>query len=90
MDDAKIFHDITGLEASRLLEETFEFQLAAAEAAAASRPRRSNAGAIKSSAPPARGRLSVKGPRGGAFADRHDGAAEHPMQEHRSALPLND
>ena len=40
MDDVKIFRDITGLEASRLLEETFEFQLAAAEAAAAKRPRR--------------------------------------------------
>ena len=90
MDDAKIFRDITGLEASRLLEETFEFQLAAAEAAAATRPRRSNAGAIKSSAPSARRRLSVKSPRGGAFADRHDGAAEHTMQAHRSALPLND
>ena len=47
MDDVKIFRDITGLEASRLLEETFEFQLAAAEAAAATRPRRSKAGAIK-------------------------------------------
>jgi AcrR family transcriptional regulator len=90
MDDVKIFRDITGLEASRLLEETFEFQLAAAEAAAATRPRRSNAGAIKSSAPSARRRLSVKSPRGGAFADRHDEAAEHSMQAHRSASQLND
>jgi hypothetical protein len=74
MDDVKIFRDITGLEASRLLEETFEFQLAAAEAAAATRPRRSNAGAIKSSAQSASRRLSVKSPRGGTFADQHDGA----------------
>ena len=42
MDDVKIFRDITGLEVSRLLEETFEFQLAAAEAAA-KRPKRARA-----------------------------------------------
>jgi AcrR family transcriptional regulator len=89
-DDVKIFRDITGLEASRLLEETFEFQLAAAEAAAATRPRRAKSGAIKSSAPPARVQQSVKSPRGGAFADQHDGAAEHTMQAHRSASQLND
>jgi AcrR family transcriptional regulator len=85
MDDAKIFRDITGLEASRLLEETFEFQLAAAEAAAAPRPRRANAGAIKPSAPPARCRQSIKSPRGGAFAERDDGAAERAMQAHQGA-----
>jgi hypothetical protein len=85
MDDVKIFRDITGLEASRLLEETFEFQLAAAEAAAAMRPRRSKAGAIKSSAPSARVRQSVKSPRGGALAARHDRAAKLTMQAHRSA-----
>jgi AcrR family transcriptional regulator len=85
MDDVKIFRDITGLEASRLLEETFEFQLAAAEAAAATRPRRSKAGTIKPSAPPAHGRRSVKNSRGGAFADQHDGAEERAMQAYRSA-----
>jgi AcrR family transcriptional regulator len=92
MDDEEIFRDITGLEAARLLEETFEFQIAAAEAAAA-RPRRANAGAVKSLplspasslSAPARGRRiakavkpvkAVKTWRGGAFTRRHDGAAE--------------
>jgi hypothetical protein len=74
MDDVKIFRDITGLEASRLLEETFEFQLAAAEAAAAARPRR----------------RSVKTQRGGGFADQHNGAAAHTMQAHRNESQLND
>ena len=35
MDDEEIFRDITGLEVSRLLEETFEFQIAAVQAAGA-------------------------------------------------------
>ena len=64
MDDLEIFRDITGLEAARLLEETFEFQLAAAEAAAA-RPRRSSTGAVKSlpsSAATARRRRIAKPP----------------------------
>ena len=60
MDDVKIFRDITGLEVSRLLEETFEFQLAAAEAAA-KRPKRASAAAI----------AAVKGPR--ARPPRHQG-----------------
>ncbi len=35
--DEEIFRDVTGLEAAGLLEQTFEFQLAAAQAAAAAR-----------------------------------------------------
>ena len=60
MDDVKIFRDITGLEVSRLLEETFEFQLAAAEAAA-KRPKRASAATI----------ASLKGPR--ARPPQHQG-----------------
>lgn len=96
MDDEESFRDITGLEAARLLEETFEFQIAAAQAAAA-RPRRSNAGAVKSLpvslAPPARGRqrvravTTVRNSRAGAFTDQHDDAAEHSMLARRSVSP---
>ena len=94
MDDVKIFRDITGLEASRLLEETFEFQLAAAEAAAA-RPRRSNEGA-KSLAPHTRARRSVRAvkairnSRGVVFTDRHNGAAERSIEARQSVSPLDD
>jgi len=95
MDDVKIFRDITGLEAARLLEETFEFQIAAAQAAA-TRPRRSRAGGAKSLpsslAPPARGgRLakSVKISRNGAFTNQPDGAAERSRQARQSVLPLD-
>jgi AcrR family transcriptional regulator len=93
MDDVKIFRDITGLEASRLLEETFEFQLAAAEAAA-KRPRRANPGSVKAlvppSAPSARGRRRVKAPRRAVFANPHNGAAVSTLQAHRSASLLDD
>jgi AcrR family transcriptional regulator len=96
MDDVKIFRDITGLEAARLLEETFEFQIAAAQAAA-TRPRRLRAGAVKplasSLAPPARGgRLakSVKISRNGAFTNQPDGAAERSRQARQSASALDD
>jgi hypothetical protein len=93
MDDAKIFRDITGLEASRLLEETFEFQLAAAGAAAKG-PRRANPSSVKAlvptSAPSARGRRRVKNPRSAAFANPHNGAAEPTLQAHRSASLLDD
>jgi AcrR family transcriptional regulator len=88
MDDVKIFRDITGLEASRLLEETFEFQLAAAEAAAATRPRRSNPGPVKSRAPVPRGPRVVKMQRGGAFGDQHNGTAERSIQAHRSSSAI--
>jgi AcrR family transcriptional regulator len=47
--DVEIYRDITGLEAARLLEETFEFQIAAAQAAA-TRPRRSRAAAVSARA----------------------------------------
>ena len=60
MDDVKIFRDITGLEVSRLLEETFEFQLAAAEAAA-KRPKRARAAAIAALKAPARVRREPQG-----------------------------
>ena len=83
MDDAKSFRDITGLEASRLLEETFEFQLAAAEAAA-KRPKRASAATIATLKAPARVRRSikaVKNARGTAvFADRHDDAPARPLE----------
>jgi AcrR family transcriptional regulator len=91
MDDVEIFRDITGLEAARLLEETFEFQIAAAQAAAA-RPRRSNANAIKPLASRVRGRSSVKIvkiSRNGASTDREHGAAERSLQARRSVLPLD-
>jgi hypothetical protein len=90
MDDVEIFRDITGLEAARLLEETFEFQLAAAEAAAA-RPRRSRAGAVaKSLTSPARRRRSVKISRNGASTDQHGGAVERSMRTRQSVAPLDD
>jgi AcrR family transcriptional regulator len=83
MDDVKIFRDITGLEVSRLLEETFEFQLAAAEAAA-KRPRRASAAPIAALKAPARvrrGVKAVKNARGTAvFADRHDDAPARPLE----------
>ena len=47
MDDVEIFRDITGLEASRLLEETFEFQIAAAQARRRASTTRSNDRATK-------------------------------------------
>jgi AcrR family transcriptional regulator len=95
MDDVEIFRDITGLEAARLLEETFEFQIAAAQTASA-RPRRSRAGAVKSlplsAIPPTRGRRgvrTVKTSRNGASTDREHGAAERSLQARRSVLPLD-
>jgi len=91
MDDVEIFRDITGLEVARLLEETFEFQIAAAQAAA-SRPRRSNASAIKPVVSRVRGRSSVKTvktSRNGASTDREHGAAERSLQARRSILPLD-
>jgi AcrR family transcriptional regulator len=90
MDDVEIFRDITGLEASRLLEETFEFQLAAAEAAAA-RPRRSRAGAVtKTLTSPARNRRSAKISRNGASTDQPDGTAKSSLLARRSMSPLGD
>ena len=83
MDDAKSFRDITGLEASSLLDETLEFQLAAAEAAA-KRPKRASAATIATLKAPARVRRSikaVKNARGTAvFADRHDDALARPIE----------
>jgi AcrR family transcriptional regulator len=82
MGDEEIFRDVTGLEAARLLEETFEFQLAAVRnlaGAAAVRPGRSNPAAIKPPLPSVRGRRRgrriVKPSRGGAFANRSDSIA---------------
>ena len=72
MDDEEIFRDITGLDAARLLEETFEFQIAAVQAAGA-RPRRS------------RGRRAIKISRNGASTEQHDGAAERSIQAERIA-----
>ena len=91
MDDVKIFRDITGLEVSRLLEETFEFQLAAAEAAA-KRRKRATAATIATLKAPARVRRSikaVKNARGTAvFADRHDDAPAHPLEARQNVSPL--
>src|SRR6202047_173724 len=78
MGDEEIFRDVTGLEPARLLEETFEFQIAPSQAAAkvtAGRPRRSNAGVTKSVQPPARGRRVIKTSRG-VFTSPHDGAVD--------------
>jgi hypothetical protein len=89
MDDVEIFRDITGLEAARLLEETFEFQLAAAEAAA-KRSRRSRADAVtkslKSSVSAGR---SVKSSRNGATTNQHDnGTTARPTPARQSIAPL--
>jgi AcrR family transcriptional regulator len=92
MGDEEIFRDVTGLESARLLEETFEFQIAAAQAAAevaVARPRRSNAGATKSVQPPARGRRVVKTSRG-IFASPHDGAVDSPKPARWGVSPPND
>ena len=93
MDDAKSFRDITGLEASRLLDETLEFQLAAAEAAA-KRPKRARAATIATLKAPARVRRSikaVKNARGTAvFADRHDDAPARPLEARQNVSRLND
>jgi AcrR family transcriptional regulator len=93
MDDVKIFRDITGLEVSRLLEETFEFQLAAAEAAA-KRPKRASAATIAALKAPARvrrGVKAVKNARGIAvFADRHDDAPARPIEARQNVSRLND
>ena len=88
-DDVEIFRDLTGLEAARLLEETFEFQIAAAQAAV-SRPRRAPAGAIKSSGAHARSRRIVKTSRNGASTDHEHDAAERSLQARRSVSPLDD
>ena len=91
MDDVKIFRDITGLEVSRLLEETFEFQLAAAEAAA-KRPRRARAATLAALKAPARVRRSVKvvkNARGAAvFADRHDDAPAPLLEARQNRVAL--
>jgi AcrR family transcriptional regulator len=93
MDDVKIFRDITGLEVSRLLEETFEFQLAAAEAAA-KRPKRARAATIAALKAPARvrrGLKAVKNARGtAAFADRNDDAPAHLLEARQNVSRLND
>ncbi len=76
MRDEEIFRDVIGLETARLLEETFEFQLAAVRnlaSAAAVRPRHSNPAAIKPPLPSVRGRRRgrriVKPSRGAACAN---------------------
>jgi AcrR family transcriptional regulator len=78
-DDVKIFRDITGLEASRLLEETFEFQLSAA-AAAIGRP----AGAAGAPKAPAR-RRRITGVGGDSPASR-----ERALEARPGVPPLND
>jgi AcrR family transcriptional regulator len=91
-DDVEISRDTTGLEASRLLEETFEFQLLAAEAAA-KRSRRSTAGAVKPRKALARGRRGAKGVeavkilRGGAFTDQVDDAPERAIHTRPGVSP---
>ncbi len=82
MDDVKIFRDITGLEASRLLEETFEFQLAAASAAAA-RPRHQNGNGIKTIVRRARGAADGRAGRNGAHAAAGNGRS--PQTERHTA-----
>jgi hypothetical protein len=82
-DDVKIFRDITGLEASRLLEETFEFQLSAA-AAAIGRPARAAAGAAGAPKAPAR-RRRITGVGGDSPASR-----ERALEARPGVPPLND
>jgi AcrR family transcriptional regulator len=92
MGDEETFRDVTGLEPAGLLEETFEFQIAAAQAAAkvaAPRPRRSNAGATKSVQPPARGRRTIKRSRG-VFSGPHDGAVGSPKPARWGVSPPKD
>jgi AcrR family transcriptional regulator len=90
-DDVEIFRDITGLEASRLLEETFEFQLAAAEAAVRRPASVGASGAPKTRvrrqciAEPAR---SAGGAR--ASRDRHRHLPGRAPQALAAAPPLND
>jgi AcrR family transcriptional regulator len=90
-DDVEIFRDITGLEASRLLEETFEFQLAAAEAAVRRPTSAGGSGAPKT---PVRRRRVPRPARstGGARAsrDRHRDLPGRAPQALASAPPLND
>jgi AcrR family transcriptional regulator len=93
-DDVKIFRDITGLEASRLLEETFEFQLAAAEAVV-SRPARASAGASGAPKTPVRRRRIAAGParsaRGAAaLRDPDGGSTERALEARPGAPSLND
>jgi AcrR family transcriptional regulator len=97
MHDEEIFRDITGLEAARLLEETFEFQIAAAQTAAAARPWRANAGVVEASpgspAPSVRGRRAVmpaRTRRAGAFTDQPDDVVERTALARQSASPLDD
>ena len=86
MDDVDIFRDITGLEASRLLEETFEFQLRAA--AAAARP----AGANKNPGKPLSrgGRRTIKTARNGGSSSHRNGATERSAEAHGGAAPQNN
>ncbi len=87
LGDEKILRDVTGLETSRLLKETFEFQIAAVQLAAKNgiagasksaaktangRQRRSNASATV----PARGARPVRTSCDGARTNRHHNAAE--------------
>jgi AcrR family transcriptional regulator len=91
MDDEEIFRDITGLDAARLLEETFEFQIAAAEAAAAGKSLpRSAALATASSVRGRRAAKAVKTLRAGAFTDRSDDFAGHAALARPSVSPLDD
>ena len=80
MDDVKIFRDITGLEASRLLEETFEFQLAAA-GAAASRSSRENGNGTRASVRAARATGNGKAARNGVHAAASNGHGQSVHKE---------
>jgi len=92
-DDVKIFRDITGLEASRLLEETFEFQLAAAEAVV-KRPARASAGASGAPKTPVRRRRIAglaRSARGAAASPGPDGGSpERTIEARPSAPPSNE
>jgi AcrR family transcriptional regulator len=69
-DDVNIFRDATGLEASRLLEETFEFQLAAA--LSGGRPEDNG---TNSAVSPARRNRHAKTARSGRSIDGRNGAS---------------
>src|SRR5579863_5738750 len=88
-DDVKIFRDITGLEASRLLEETLEFQLAAAEAVV-KRPARASADAAGVPKRPIRRRRIARpagSARGAAALRDQDGDSPAPAMEARPDAP---
>jgi AcrR family transcriptional regulator len=80
--DEEIFRDVTGIEAAGLLEQTFEFQLAAAQAAAA-RTAAVASGALKS------GANATRAGRANGHASNGKSTAPPAMRPHRGAPATN-